>query len=158
MLPLNKLLILTNCMHLERKSIFCIKTLVSIVSIVLNYSWYKKIFCSMVKDIAILWHLDGTDFTRYPYFECRPKYGIKINKSLEHAISACRGDVNCSMVGSEDCDRDTTNYYLCGQNRELYISEKPSACTFRQKGIFIIKCYFILEWHYTLNIYWPFTN
>ena len=84
----------------------------------------------------MFWHLDGTDFSRYNYFECSPKYNEDTGYEFTQAINACRDDTNCSMVGSSNCDIDNPNYYFCAKDPEILDSDLLTACTWRKKGMF----------------------
>ena len=73
--------------------------------------------------------IDGTDFAKYDYYECEDRYDTK--DSLVSALSACRLDIRCAMIGSSSCS-DTSEYYLCEKNTN--ITKNDDACTYRKKS------------------------
>ena len=75
--------------------------------------------------------VDGRDFSKFLYYECENPYGTK--ESLAMALTACREDSECSMIGSSSCD-DNSPYYLCGKNTILNNIRNDAACTYRKRS------------------------
>ena len=75
--------------------------------------------------------VDGRDFSKFLYYDCENPYGTK--ESLAMALTACREDNECSMIGSSSCD-DTSTYHLCRKNTELTTVKNEAACTYRKRS------------------------
>ena len=75
--------------------------------------------------------VDGRDFSKFLYYECENPYGTR--ESLAIALTACREDSECSMIGSSSCD-DSSPYYLCGKNTILNNIKNDAACTYRKRS------------------------
>ena len=79
-----------------------------------------------------LQYLGGSDFQKVDGFYCDSHYHNE--SSLLMALSKCRLDVSCSMVGAPNCNNQTSDslYYLCGENPEL--TQIYGGCYYRKTG------------------------
>ena len=79
-----------------------------------------------------LQYLGGSDFQKVDGFYCDSHYHNE--SSLLMALSKCRLDVSCSMVGAPNCNNQTSDslYYLCGKNPEW--KQIDGGCYYRKIG------------------------